>query len=408
MTDQIDPRELAAYADVVVRCGVNLYEGQQVVLSGLPEHAALIAELAAAAYRGGAGVVHAVYRDDRVDRAQTMLAPTDELAATPPPWLRTIVDTVIDGDWARIVLTGDSSDDPFAGAPMARVSAWHANSFREIERALKARIAWNVCPCPTSGWAERVYGEPDTARLWRDLRRVLRLDEPDPVQAWLAHADTLGRKGAALDAAGFAAVRFVGPGTDLRIPLHSDAQWCSALFTTASGRACMVNLPTEEVFTTPDFRGVEGTAAVTRPVYVNGVTVEGLVVRFEGGEIVDVRARTHTDAVEAQIATDPGARRLGEVALVDGSSRVGRLGVTFKDTLIDENATCHIAWGLAYDDTFKGPLPDDPDERARRGINLSLVHSDVMVGGPDVTVLGVTAEGAERPVIERDRWMLAG
>jgi len=406
MSYQIDPRELEAYADVVLRCGVNLDAGQKLMISGSPEHAGLVGALAERAYAAGAGVAHAVYRDDRVSRAQTLLAPTDELAAATPPWLASMVDTVIDGDWARIVITGDSTDDPFAGAPVQRVSAWHANSFREIERALKARIAWTVCPFPTEGWAERVYGEPDVARLWKELRLVLRLDEPDPVQAWYDHADALGRKAAALDAADFAALRFVGPGTDLRIPLHPGAEWCSALFTTAKGRACMVNMPTEEVFTTPDFRGVEGTAAITRPVYINGVTVEGLVVRFERGEIVDVRARTHLDAVEAELSTDAGARRLGEVALVDGSSRVGALGRTFKDTLIDENAACHIAFGLAYDDTFPDPLPDDPEERARLGVNTSLVHDDVMIGGREVAVLGITAAGDERPVIERDRWML--
>ena len=166
------------------------------------------------------------------------------------------------------------------------------------------------------------------------------------------------------------------------------------------------NLPTEEIFTTPDWRGVEGTAATTKPVLVNGVLVDGLVVRLEAGQIVDVQARTGVEAVRAQMAVDAGARRLGEVSLVDASSRIGRLGRIFKDTLLDENAACHIAWGVSLWETLGDALPAADEDRIARGVNMSRVHQDVMIGGPDVDVLGVTADGAEVPVLIGERWQI--
>ena len=266
----------------------------------------------------------------------------------------------------------------------------------KYHRAIPARLSWCVCPCPNPGWAQRVYGEPDTARLWKDLRFVLRLDEPDPVEAWYARRDELAARAARLNESAFEALHFRGGGTDLRIPLHRDGIWQSAEFITATGRACIANLPTEEVFVSPDWRGVEGTVVMTQPVSVNGVLVEDLVLRFAAGEVVDVRASANADAVEAQMDQDAGARRLGEVALVDASSRVGRLGRLFKDVLLDENAACHIAWGLGFEETIAGELPADDAARSARGLNTSRIHQDAMIGGPGVTVHGVGSDGSGR------------
>ena len=146
-----------------------------------------------------------------------------------------------------------------------------------------------------------------------------------------------------------------------------------------------------------------GTAAATRPIEVNGALVEGLELRFEEGRIVEVRAAANAEMVRAQIGEDEGAARLGEVALVDGSSRIGRLGLVFKDTLLDENAACHIAWGDSADER----PAERPEDDVARGVNRSRIHQDAMIGGPEVSVLGVTAGGDEVPVIVADEWRLA-
>jgi aminopeptidase len=260
--------------------------------------------------------------------------------------------------------------------------------------------------CPVPGWAQRVYGDPDLGPLWADLRFALRLDEDDPAAAWQARLDELTAQAARLNEAAFTAVRFRGEGTDLLVTLHPDSLWEAARYVTPWGIPFVPNLPTEEIFTTPDFRGVEGTVATTKPVLINGVRVEGLVLRFEAGRIVDVAARTGAGAVRAQIAVDDGARRLGEVSLVDASSRIGRSHRIFKDTLLDENAACHIAWGVSCYETLGEHLPATNEERIARGVNMSRIHQDVMIGGPGVAVFGVTKEGSEVPVLLRERWQL--
>jgi aminopeptidase len=404
MAGRVDPDELRAYADVVLRCGVNLEEGQKLLIFGRLEHRELVKALAGRAYVHGAAVAQAYYTDEDVQRAQAAGAATDELAAYVSPWFERLIDTMIDERWAWISVDGASRDDPFAGAPAERVGALLGALGAQHQRTIPAKLSWCICPCPSRGWAQRVYGEPDIARLWKDLRFVLRLDEPDPVEAWHARRDELAARAAWLNERGFRALHFVGGGTDLRIPLHADGSWQSAEFITATGRSCIVNLPTEEVFVSPDWRGVEGIVVMTQPVGVNGVLVEDLVLTFAAGEVVDARASANVAAVKAQMDQDAGARRLGEVALVDESSRVGRLGRVFKDLLLDENATCHLAWGFGFEETIAGDLPDDEAARSARGLNTSRIHQDAMVGGPQVTVFGVDAAGDEAPILADERW----
>ena len=406
MTEVIPRAELEAYADVVLRVGSNAQPGQTVLITGQVGHSYLLRILAERAYAHGAGMAYVYYRDKQMVRAQLTLARDDAAAARVDPWLKATVDVAIAERWATIDTTGDASDNDLAGAEPHRVSAWQANWSDQTMRTIDEEMSWTIAACPVPGWAERVYGDADLTPLWRDLRHVMRLDEPDPVAAWEARLDELCSQAARLNEAAFTALRFRGGETDLLVTLHPDSIWQPARYKTREGITYVPNLPTEEIYTTPDFRGVEGTAATTKPVLINGVRVEGLVVRFAAGRIVDVRARTGADAVRAQIDVDEGARRLGEVSLVDASSRIGGLGRIFKDTLLDENAACHIAWGVSTWETLGEKLPPGRDERVARGVNMSRVHQDVMIGGPDVTVLGVTAEGTEVPVLVKERWQI--
>ena len=205
----------------------------------------------------------------------------------------------------------------------------------------------------------------------------------------------------------FDAIRFVGPGTDLTVGLSDRHHWLTAAEETVDGVAHLVNVPTEEVYTTPDRRRTEGTVRATFPLALHGTIVRGLEVRFSGGKVVDVRAEAGEDAVREEMATDDGASFLGEVALVDGDSRVRRTGVVFLDTLFDENAACHIAWGQGIPTALDGGEEMTAAELADCGYNDSIVHTDFMVGGPDVSAFGVEPGGAEVPIIENDVWVLA-
>jgi aminopeptidase len=226
------------------------------------------------------------------------------------------------------------------------------------------------------------------------------------VSAWAAHVDELQRRCAVLDEAAFGAVRFRGPGTDLRVGLYPGARWSGGALETVSEIRHVPNLPTEEVFNTPDWRHTEGVVRATRPLALGGTIVRDLELRFEEGAIAEVRASAGADAIRGQLGLDEFAGRLGEVALVDGRSGVGKTGLTFFDTLFDENATCHIAYGAAVPFGIDDVDGLSPDELRARGINVSAVHTDLMIGGPDVEVDGLTADGRSVPILRGDVWQL--
>jgi aminopeptidase len=228
----------------------------------------------------------------------------------------------------------------------------------------------------------------------------VRLDEPDPIAAWREHVALLGQRADALNALGLDALRFRGPGTDLTVGLLPQSRWIGAESTTRNGLPYVANMPTEEIYTTPDTRRTEGVVTSTMPLSLNGTIVRGLRMRFSGGQIVEIDAEAGADVVKGEIDTDERAAFLGEVALVDGTSRIGKTGLTFFDTLYDENATCHIAYGCAYAEGVDGGM-------AVEGVNDSTVHTDFMIGGPEVDVDGITPTGETVPLLRKEIWQLA-
>ncbi|HKU58099.1 MAG TPA: aminopeptidase, partial [Gaiellaceae bacterium] len=256
-----------------------------------------------------------------------------------------------------------------------------------------------VISCPNEGWARTVFGEPDMDKLWEAVAFCVRLDEDDPVQAWRDHVERLERRVVALDALGIDALHFVGPGTDLTVGLLEESRWKGADSVTMDGLHYVANMPTEEVFTTPAKVRTNGVVTSTRPLELNGQVIRGLVVTFKDGRIVDVQAENGAEVVRGQLDTDENAPFLGEVSLVDGTSRVGQTGIIFSDTLFDENATCHIAYGGGYTEALSDP--DAP------GANIkSSVHTDFMIGGPEVAVDALTRDGRTVPLLRDNVWQL--
>jgi aminopeptidase len=264
---------------------------------------------------------------------------------------------------------------------------------------------WTIVAYPNAGWAETVLGEPDVERLWQAVGHAVRLDTPDPVAAWQEHLARLQARATALNARRFDHLRYRGPGTDLTIGLHSDGDWQAAL-DESNGIHHVANMPTEEVFTTPDARRVDGVVRSTLPLQIQGNIVRDLEVRFEGGRAVEVRASTGEEVMRTHVASDEGSAFLGEVALVDGHSAVGETGLVFYDTLFDENAASHIALGMAILQAVPWAEGLTPEELRARGVTHSSIHTDFMIGSNELEIDGVTADGESVPILRNGDWQL--
>ena len=313
-----------------------------------------------------------------------------------------------DDDSAFIQLSGDPGLHLFDDLDQERVGKSEPVDYRRawIPHVVNRTVNWTIVAAPNEGWATALFGEPDLERLWQAVATATRLDEPDPVAAWQGHIARLKARAAALNERRFDAVRFRGPGTDLTVGLLPGSRWLCATFERRDGVEHLPNIPTEEVFTSPDWRRADGTVRSTFPLSSSGTIVRDLEMRFDGGRVVDVRASEGLSVIENQLATDEQARFLGEVALVDGTSAVKRTGLVFNDTLFDENASCHIAYGNGLPMAVEGMDGKSGDEMLAGGVNVSGAHTDFMIGGPEVEVDGITAAGDAVPLLRGEVWQL--
>ena len=329
------------------------------------------------------------------------LAPEEALDES-PPWYMTMLEAMANERYAFIQVSGDADPDLFSDLDGRRVGkAVPRAYFTEWMEMVGAKaVNWTIVPYATSGWATQVFGKPDVDALWEAIAKAVRLDRPDPVAEWREHVARLRRIAHHLNGRRFDSLRYRGPGTDFEVGLLPSSLWDGADTVTTFGVTHVANIPTEEVFTTPDLRRAEGTLRSTRPLQLASITIRDLEFEFHEGRIVRANASSGADVVRAELATDEGANRLGEVSLVDGSSAVGKLGLTFCNTLFDENATCHAAYGGGF--TFC--VADAADRAA--GMNVSAVHTDFMIGGPEVDIDGREPGGAWVPIMRNNEFQI--
>jgi aminopeptidase len=398
-------QRLERYARLAVQVGLNLQPGQILGINALIEHAPLARAIAREAYSAGAKYVDVLYSDQHVRRAHIELA-SEDLLGYSPPWLVSRLRELGERGGALCGITGNPEPELLADLDGTRVG--HARMREVAEASLKLTDGlcnWTIVAHPNPGWAQTVFGEPDVERLWEAVGRAVRLDQADPVAAWRDHIELLQQRAGDLNERRFDRLTYRGPGTDLSIGLHPESNWQAAL-DESNGIKHVANMPTEEVFTTPDARRVDGTVRSTLPLQIQGNIVRGLEVRFENGRAVEVRAESGEDVMRAHVATDDGATRLGEVALVDRLSAVGRTGLVFYDTLFDENASSHIALGASILKAVPWAPALAADERQERGVNQSSIHTDFMIGSDELEVDGVTQSGEAVPLLRNGDWQL--
>ena len=394
---------LERWARLVVGFGANVQPGQVVAIGSEPGKEEFHRAPAAEAYRAGAKFVDVMTFDLHVKRARLLHADPESLDFV-PSWYGERLLALGEQRAARIGMSGPVDPGALDGIDPALAGRDQLPFLREASKVVNDRTTnWTIAPAPTPAWAQLVHPELDAdaalAKLWEEIVHVLRLDTDDPVAAWRERADTLVDAAARVTERRFDALRFEGPGTDLTVGLLPSSSFMAARFSTADGLEHMPNLPTEEVFSTPDPERVDGVVTATKPLFLGGSIIRGLKVRFEGGRAVQIDAEENAGVLRSYSERDPGAARLGEVALVDREGRIGPLGTVFYDTLLDENAASHIALGSAY-----GFTVDDDADRERS--NQSSIHVDFMIGSDDVAVSGVTGGGETVPVLRDGSWQL--
>lgn len=398
-------------AEVAVRVGLGLKAGQEVVMTAPLEAVALARRITEHAYKAGASLVTTIFSDEEATLMRFRYG-RDDTFDSAAGWLYEGMADAYKHGAARLAIVGE---DPslLAQQDPERVSRANRARSKAYMPALNLiagfDINWTIVSAATPAWAKAVFpNDPEEvalAKLWDAIFAASRIDTPDPIAAWDAHNANLQARTRLLNAKSYAALRFKGPGTDLRVGLADGHEWNGGSTKAKNGIVCNANIPTEEVFTTPHKDRVDGTVTSTKPLSYQGTLIQDIQVRFEGGKIVESKARTGEAVLRKVLETDEGARRLGEVALVPNSSPISQSGLLFLNTLFDENASSHIALGQAYSKCIKDGGTMTEEELAARGANRSLIHIDWMIGSAEVDVDGITADGLAEPLMRAGEWV---
>jgi len=404
-------QNLDKLAEVAIHVGLGLSPGQELVMTASLDAIPLARRITEQAYRAGASLVTTLYLDDEAAMMRYRYAP-DESFDKAAKWLYDGMAEAFKSNAARLAVTGAnpsllSNEDP---AKVGRSNRAVSMAYRPaLELITRHAINWTIVASATPAWAAAMFPNdaPDIAlaKLWEAIFSTTRIDREDPVADWKAHDAGLQKRAAYLNEKRYSALQYRGPGTDFRLGLADDHLWLGGGTTAGNGNYCIPNMPTEEVFSTPHRLRAEGTVTASKPLSHQGTMIEGIRVRFAEGRIVEARATKGQEVLEKLIDTDEGARRLGEVALVPHSSPIAKSGLTFLNTLFDENAASHIALGQAYSSCIRHGDKLAPEELAAKGANDSLIHVDWMIGSDRLDIDGITAAGALEPLMRKGEWV---
>ena len=399
---------LSKYADVVVRIGLNVQKGQILSIGGILEDAPFIRKVVQSAYKAGAKYVDIQWTDEGSARTRFEYADPETITYV-PDWMASRFEEFAKDGHPRLAIAS-TDPDLFEGIDSDLLAKNRKARMQKFEplRKYESFATWCVVATAAPSWAKKVFPgipvEEAQAKLWEAIFKVCRIDSPDPVAAWQVHIDKLIKYKDYLNNKRYAALHYKAPGTDLTIGLPEKQVWAGAQETFKNGIDGTPNIPTEEVFTAPHKDKVDGYVKATLPLNMNGILIDDFTATFENGRAVKVTAQKGEDDLRKLIETDENASRLGEVALVPNSSPINQSGILFYNTLFDENASCHIAFGNAYRTSIEGGTDMTEEEFASAGGNKSLIHTDFMIGSAEMDIDGITHDGTREPIMWQGEW----
>ena len=400
------------YSKVILSGALRLKKGDVLWLKTEPVHLEFAKMLAVNAYKLGAKYVNVSLDDPAFSRIRIDSITDDEYLDYIPGYRTSMYDSIVEEGWRSLALRGPSNPDLMEGIDskkLGRATKAASVSRKKFQSAAASnRIPWNVCVVPTEAWAEKVLGSSENweEEIWKVLIPILRLDKEDPAAAWLQHDAKLKRRAEFLNKHKFSKIKFAGPGTNLTVGLLPDRHFNAGSCTCSDGTIFFPNIPTEEVFSTPDMTATEGEVVCTRPVTVYGAQVNEAWFKFEKGKVVECGAKTNSDVLQQFVKTDEGASMLGEIALVGIDSPIYQSGKIFHNILFDENASCHIALGNGYTDCIENGTRMSEQELKECKCNQSLVHTDFMISSEEVDVFGIKEDGSEIMLLKNGSFVI--
>ncbi|MHC5229577.1 aminopeptidase [Enterococcus sp. LJL99] len=402
---------LKKYAQLIVETGVNVQKGQMVVLQISVDQAPLARLITKEAYRLGAGDVIVQWNDDSIQREFLIHADQTNLETIPQYKIDQTDDWVKKG--ASRISVVSSNPEALAGVDSTRVATFQAASGKALKNLRKAtqanKVSWTVVAAAGKEWAAKVFPTLNTSEeqvdaLWDQIFKTTRIYSENPINAWQQHDQKLASKAEELNKEQFTALHYTAPGTDLTVGLPKNHIWEGAGSDNARGEKFMANMPTEEVFTAPDSRRVDGYVSSTKPLSYAGTTISGMKFTFKEGKVVEFSAEKGEEVLAKLLDTDEGARRLGEVALVPDPSPISQSGITFYNTLFDENASNHLAFGSAYAFNVENGTEMSEEELVEVGLNRSHTHVDFMIGSNQMSVDGIKEDGTRVAIFRNGDW----
>jgi aminopeptidase len=402
--------KLDQYAELAVRVGVNVQEGQDLWVAAPLGTEGLVRKIVRHAYMAGAKTVHVQWEDEDIIRMQYELAP-DETFQEFPVWLSDAFEWVVDRKGAFLQVEANDPD-LLKGIDPERIQDFEKAKGLALDRFYEAidtdSISWSIIAMPSRKWANKVFPHLNEKEqmdaLWDRIFASVRIGNEDPVSEWRSHIDTLKEKANELNEMKLTGLHYIADGSDLTIELHEDHQWLTGASTTPSGTDFIANMPTEEVYTVPVRTGVNGMVKSTKPLAYNGNVIEDFTLTFEKGQIAEISAGEGLDILEKLIETDEGASYLGEVALVPHKSPISDTGILFFNTLFDENASNHLAIGSAYPTCIKGGNLLSDGEKEDKGLNESVIHEDFMIGSAHMDIDGILQDGSKVAIFRNGNW----